>query len=327
MKSELNIVVIGGGTGLSVLLRGLKHRFNNITAIVTVADDGGGSGVLREDLGMLPPGDIRSCIIALANTEPTMEKLLQYRFEDGRLKGQSFGNLFIAAMDGISKNFEFAVKKISDIFAITGRVLPVSNEDVNLVAYLENGKKVKGESNIPKQVIKERSKIKKIEYFEENVKSVKEVPIAIKEADIILIGPGSLYTSIMPSLIIEDVKESLINTNAKIGFVSNLMTQSGETDSYLIKDHIQATIDHIGYNIYDYVIVNNGLIKKSDKERYHKDGSEFLSVTKSDIEYFNSKNIQLVEDDFVEVVKGYVRHDSLKIANMLEKLIDIKIYK
>lgn len=327
MKSELNIVVIGGGTGLSVLLRGLKHRFNNITAVVTVADDGGGSGVLREDLGMLPPGDIRSCIIALANTEPTMEKLLQYRFEDGRLKGQSFGNLFIAALDGISKNFEFAVKKISDIFAITGRVLPVSNEDVNLVAYLENGKKIKGESNIPKHVIKEKSKIKKIEYFEENVRSIKEVPIAIKEADIILIGPGSLYTSIMPSLIIEDVKTALINTNAKIAFVSNLMTQNGETNNYLINEHIQATIDHLGENIYDYVIVNNGLIQETDKERYHKDGSEFLSVTKSDIEYFNSKNIQLVEDDFVEVVKGYVRHDSLKIANMLEKLIDIKIYK
>lgn len=327
MESELNIVVIGGGTGLSILLKGLKTRFNNITAIVTVADDGGGSGILREDLGMLPPGDIRSCIIALANTEPTMEKLLQYRFEEGRLKGQCFGNLFIAAMNGISGNFEFAIEKISDILAITGRVLPVSNEDVHLVAYLENGTVVNGESNIPKKVIEEKSRIKNIEYNKNNVKSVSEVPIAIMNADIILIGPGSLYTSIMPSLIIDDVQKSLKKTNSKIIFVSNLMTQHGETDNYLVKDHIEASINHIGENIFDYVLVNNGKINKDDKERYQKDGSEFLLVTDKDQKYFKKNKIQLIEDDIVEVVKGYVRHDSIKIATMLEKLIDIKIYR
>jgi len=326
MKSELNIVVIGGGTGLSVLLKGLKIKYSNITAIVTVADDGGGSGILREDLGMLPPGDIRSCILALANTEPVMQKLLNYRFEDGRLKGQSFGNLFIAAMNGISQNFEYAVEKISDILAVTGKVLPVSNEDVNLIAYLENGAVIKGESNIPKQVIKEKSRIVRIEYDKKNVKSVKAVPEAIINADIILIGPGSLYTSIMPSLIIDDVRNALLKTNAKKVYVTNLMTQYGETDNYNIRDHVEASIIHLGQNIYDYVIVNNGKINENDRRRYHDEKSEFLIVSDDDREYFNKNNIMIIEDNLLEVVKGYIRHDSVKIANMLEKLIDIKIF-
>jgi len=326
MESELKIVVIGGGTGLSILLKGLKTRYSNITAIVTVADDGGGSGVLREDLGMLPPGDIRSCILALANTEPVMEKLLKYRFEEGRLKGQSFGNLFIAAMNGISQNFEYAIEKISDILAVTGKVLPVSNEDVNLVAYLENGSIINGESNIPSQVIKENSKIKRIEYNKKNVRSVQAVPKAIMEADIILVGPGSLYTSIMPCLIIEDVKNALLKTESKIVYVTNLMTQHGETDDYNIKDHVEASIKHIGENIYDYVIVNSGEINDNDRKRYHKENSEFLIVTDEDREYFNENNIEIIEDNLLEVVKGYVRHDSVKVANMINSLIEIKIY-
>lgn len=327
MISDLNVVVIGGGTGLSVLLRGLKHKYKNITAIVTVADDGGGSGILREDLGMLPPGDIRSCIIALANTEPTMEKLLQYRFDEGRLKGQSFGNLFIAAMDGISKNFEYAIKKISDILAVTGRVLPVSNEDVHLVAELENGEIIKGESNIPKQVIKSGSKIRKITYNKKEVRSVTEVPLAIMEADVILVGPGSLYTSIIPSLIIEDVSLALKKTKGKIAFVTNLMTQPGETTNYLIKDHVEAAIEHIGENVFDYVISNDGFINKEDRERYNKEGSKFLTITDEDSHYFKEKNIIKIEGDFIEVVKGYVRHNALVIADVVEKLVDIKIYR
>jgi uncharacterized cofD-like protein len=256
-----------------------------------------------------------------------MEKLLQYRFEEGRLKGQCFGNLFIAAMNGISENFEFAIEKISDILAVTGKVLPVSNEDVHLVAYLENGKIINGESNIPKQVIKEKSRIKRIEYNKENVKSVSGVPVAIMDADIILVGPGSLYTSIIPSLIIDDVKKALMKTNAKIVFVTNLMTQRGETDDYLVKNHIEASIDHIGENVFDYVLVSNGQIRRRDKERYHKDGSEILLVTEEDRLYFKENNIEIIEDNFLEVVKGYVRHNSIKMSNILEKLVDIKLYK
>ena len=194
------IVVIGGGTGLSTMLRGLKYYTSNITAIVTVGDDGGGSGTLREDLGILPPGDIRNCILALADTEPLMEDLLQYRFKDGTLKGQSFGNLFLAAMDGISDNFEDAVQKMSSVLAVTGKVLPVTLDDMQLEAILENGNKVVGESQIPVEALNQKSKIKKLMINPENAEPLKDALDAIKEADAIVIGPGSLYTSIIPNL-------------------------------------------------------------------------------------------------------------------------------
>ena len=309
MKSDLNVVVIGGGTGLSVLLQGFKYKFKNITAIVTVADDGGGSGVLREDLGMLPPGDIRACILALSNTEPTMEKLLKYRFDEGRLKGQSFGNLFIAAMNGISGDFQSAVKKISDILSVTGKVLPVSNEDVHLVAELENGKKIKGESNIPKKVIEMNSRIKKISYNKANVSCIDEVSKSIKNADIIIIGPGSLFTSIMPSLIIKEVKESLKTSKAKKILITNLMTQNGETDQFSVKDHYQAIIRHLGFEFFDTVLVNNGYIPDEVKRKYHEDNSEFVLPNKNDIDFFFFLNINLITDNFLEILKVYVRHD------------------
>ena len=194
------IVVIGGGTGLSTMLRGLKNYTSNITAIVTVGDDGGGSGVLREDLGILPPGDIRNCILALARTEPLMEELLQYRFKDGRLKNQNFGNLFLAAMDGISDNFEDAVQKMSSVLAVKGKVLPVTLEDMVLEAELENGNKVRGESIIGEEVIEQDSRIKKLKIFPEDAKALDDAISAIEDADAIVLGPGSLYTSILPNL-------------------------------------------------------------------------------------------------------------------------------
>ncbi len=204
-----NVVVIGGGTGQSIFLRGLKHHTENITAIVTVADDGGGSGVLRSDLGMLPPGDIRNCIMALANIEPTMNEVMQYRFEDGALKGQSFGNLFLAAMNGLYGNFETAVYKIGQIFAITGRVLPVTLENIDLIATLENSQVVKGESTIPKEVRKQKCKIDKITLIPEKCRPLDEVISSIHGADIIVMGPGSLYTSVIPNLLVPGVIDAI----------------------------------------------------------------------------------------------------------------------
>jgi 2-phospho-L-lactate transferase/gluconeogenesis factor (CofD/UPF0052 family) len=208
------IVVIGGGTGLSTMLRGLKYYTSNITAIVTVGDDGGGSGTLREDLGILPPGDIRNCILALADTEPLMEDLLQYRFKDGTLKGQSFGNLFLAAMDGISDNFEDAVQKMSSVLAVTGKVLPVTLDDMQLEAILENGNKVIGESQIPVEALNQKSKIKKLMINPENAEPLKDALDAIKEADAIVIGPGSLYTSIIPNLLVKKISNSVRKSDA-----------------------------------------------------------------------------------------------------------------
>ena len=308
------IVVIGGGTGLSTMLRGLKYYTSNITAIVTVGDDGGGSGKLREDLGMLPPGDIRNCILALADTEPIMKELLQYRFKDGRLKNQSFGNLFLAAMAGISDNFEDAVQKMSSVLAVTGKVLPVTLDDMKLIADLENGSVVEGESIIPEEVIKQKSKIKQLRINPERAKPLMDALVAIKEADAIVMGPGSLYTSIIPNLLVEDIVEGINKSDAIKIYISNVMTQPGETDDFAVSDHIKTLMKYNGKNSIDYVIANNGTIPEEIKERYLKKGSKLV-----DLDYDNIKdlNVEVLETDLIKIAKGYVKHDSDHLAQIL----------
>lgn len=308
------IVVIGGGTGLSTMLRGLKLYTNNITAIVTVGDDGGGSGKLRADLGMLPPGDIRNCILALADTEPIMEDLLQYRFTEGTLKGQSFGNLFLAAMDGISDNFEAAVQKMSSVLAVTGKVLPVTLDDMKLIAELENGNIVEGESIIPDEVIKQKSKIKNLKIEPEKAKPLLDALMAISEADAIVMGPGSLYTSIIPNLLVEDIAECINKSDAIKIYISNVMTQPGETDDFTVSDHIKTLMKYSGKNSVEYVIANNGTILKDIEERYLSEGSKLV-----ELDYDNIKDlgVKVVETDLVKITKGYVKHDSEYLAQVL----------
>ena len=308
------IVVIGGGTGLSTMLRGLKLYTNNITAIVTVGDDGGGSGKLRADLGMLPPGDIRNCILALADTEPIMEDLLQYRFTEGTLKGQSFGNLFLAAMDGISDNFEAAVQKMSSVLAVTGKVLPVTLDDMKLIAELENGNIVEGESIIPDEVIKQKSKIKNLKIEPEKAKPLLDALMAISEADAIVMGPGSLYTSIIPNLSVEDIAECINKSDAIKIYISNVMTQPGETDDFTVSDHIKTLMKYSGKNSVEYVIANNGTIPKDIEERYLSEGSKLV-----ELDYDNIKDlgVKVVETDLVKITKGYVKHDSEYLAQVL----------
>ena len=202
-------VVIGGGTGISTLLRGLKQYTSNISAIITVADDGGGSGMLRKDIGILPPGDIRNCILALSDTEPQMEKLLQYRFKDGDLKGQCFGNLFLAAMTGISGSFETGVRNMSEVLAVTGTVLPVTSENINLLAEFEDGTVINGESRIGNHNSIHPGRIKRVYLDKDNVKPLDSAISAIKNASVIILGPGSLYTSIIPNLLVDDVAQSI----------------------------------------------------------------------------------------------------------------------
>lgn len=308
------VVVIGGGTGLSTMLRGLKLYTNNITAIVTVGDDGGGSGKLRADLGMLPPGDIRNCILALADTEPIMEDLLQYRFKEGSLKGQSFGNLFLAAMAGISDNFEDAVQKMSSVLAVTGKVLPVTLDDMKLVAELENGNIVEGESIIPDEVIKQKSKIKKLKINPEKAKPLMDALVAIKEADAIVMGPGSLYTSIIPNLLVEDIVQGINKSDAIKIYISNVMTQPGETDDFAVSDHIKTLMKYGGQETIQYVIANNGIIPKEIEERYLKQGSKLVKL---DYENIKDLNVEVVETDLVKITKGYVKHDSEHLAQVL----------
>ncbi|ADL68305.1 protein of unknown function UPF0052 and CofD [Thermoanaerobacterium thermosaccharolyticum DSM 571] len=311
------VVVIGGGTGLSTMLRGLKHYTHNITAIVTVADDGGGSGVLREDLGILPPGDIRNCILALANTEPTMEKLLQYRFTDGMLKGQSFGNLFLAAMNGISDSFEEAVKKMSEVLAVSGKVLPVTLDDVKLKAKLKNGVVIGGESLIPKMQLKENSPIEKVFLEPKDAMPVEEAISDILNADGIILGPGSLYTSIIPNLLVNGICDTIEESKAIKIYVCNIMTQPGETIGYDANAHVDALFLH-GLKSLDYVLVNNKEIPYEYKDRYKEDMSQPVSY---DLEDFKEKGIKVIEKDVLAIKNNYIRHDEQKLAEILMELL------
>ncbi|WP_069648937.1 gluconeogenesis factor YvcK family protein [Caloranaerobacter ferrireducens] len=315
------IVVIGGGTGLSVLLRGLKKYTTNITAIVTVADDGGGSGVLREDLGMLPPGDIRNCILALADTEPIMEKLLQYRFEDGKLKGQSFGNLFIAAMNGICGNFEIAIKEMSNVLAVTGKVLPMTLEDVKLYAKLKNGKVIEGESNIPIENRKIGSEIDYVYIKPKESYPLKEAIEAIKEADCIVLGPGSLYTSVIPNLLVNGLSDAIYNSTAIKVYVANVMTQPGETDGYNVLDHVNAIFKHSKDGLINYVIANKEEIPNKTLLKYYKDGAKPVVIDEEQEQKLKAKGISVIKDNLVDIKKNYIRHDALRVSKILIDLI------
>ena len=230
-------MAIGGGTGLSTMLRGLKRHTNNLTAIVTVADDGGGSGVLRQELGMPPPGDIRNCLEALANVEPLMSELLHYRFTEGSLRGQSFGNLFLAALNGISGSFDQAVSRMSQVLAITGTVLPVTTANVQLEAEFENGARVLGESKIFYCKKREDCRIRRVRLLPERPPALAPAIAAIEEADMILLGPGSLYTSIIPNLLVDGIAEAILRSDALKIYIANVMTQEGETEGYSNSDH------------------------------------------------------------------------------------------
>nr|WP_253197975.1 gluconeogenesis factor YvcK family protein [Clostridium gasigenes] len=308
------IVVIGGGTGLSTMLRGLKYYTSNITAIVTVGDDGGGSGDLREDLGMLPPGDIRNCILALADTEPLMEELLQYRFPDGRLKNQSFGNLFLAAMNGVSENFEDAIQKMSSVLAVTGKVLPVTLDDMKLVAKLENGSIVEGESQIPNEVINQKSKIKKLMINPKDARALEESLKALREADAIVMGPGSLYTSIVPNLLVKDIVENIKKSDAIKIYICNIMTQPGETDNFSVSDHIKILQKYGGRNIVDYVIANRGDIPKVVKEKYLEDSSQLVELDRKELK---ALGVEAIEATLAKTEKAYVKHDTEYLAEVL----------
>lgn len=323
MESDPKIVTIGGGTGLSTMLRGLKVYSSNITAVVTVADDGGGSGILRQDLGMLPPGDIRNCILALANTEPIMEKLLQYRFQDGMLKGQSFGNLFLAAMDGICPSFEQAVQRMSDVLAVKGRVLPVTLQDIKLCAQLEDGYVIVGESKIGEHHKFHKGAIKKVYLEPESAKPLDEVIEAINEADVIVLGPGSLYTSIIPNLLVNGVCETIRDSKALKIYVCNVMTQPGETEGYTVEDHIGAIERHSFKGIVDYCIYNTADISEDLKRKYRDDGA---GVVRLETGGTRISGIKLLGEDFVCINNSYIRHDTKRLAETIINLVEKTLF-
>lgn len=306
------IVVVGGGTGLSMLLKGIKRITNNVTAIVTVGDDGGSSGRLREEMGVLPPGDIRNCIAALADDDDLVTELFQYRFKKGEgLEGHSFGNLFLTALCSITGDMVRAVKESSRVLSIRGRVLPSTLDDMRLVAEMEDGRIIHGESNIPEA----NGKVKRLFTEPENCKPLEDVISAIKDADLIILGPGSLYTSVIPNLLIKEISAEIAKSNAKKIYVCNIMTQPGETDNYTVSDHITAIINHAGFsNIMDAVLINDNL-PENMAEKYKLAGS---FPVKLDTDNIKKLNVRIVSKKLIEDSKeGLVRHSSNRVARAI----------
>ena len=290
-KHGPRIAVIGGGHGLSNMLRGLKDYTENLAAIVTVADDGGGSGALRQDLGMM-----------------------DYRFQEGSLAGQSFGNLFLAALNGISPSFDTAVRRMSEVLAITGRVLPVTTADVQLEAEFENGASVVGESKIFHCKKKEDCRITKVRLLPERPKALPEALSAIHEADMIVLGPGSLYTSIIPNLLVDGIVDAIRESTALKIYACNVMTQEGETEGYTASDHIAALFKHSVPGLFHLCLVNSSPIPRDVAERYAAEGAELLRY---DADRCAALGVELVSRPIATVQDGYVRHHPDKLAQEL----------
>ena len=309
------IVVVGGGTGLSTLLRGLKTYSANITAIVTVADDGGSSGRLREEFGVLPPGDIRNCLAALADEEKLLTELFQYRFRAGDgLTGHSFGNLFLTAMTDITGDLVQAIAASSKVLAVRGQVLPATLSDVRLWAELADGRRIEGESNIPKAA----GKIVKIGCIPENPPAVPAAIKAIQEADYIIIGPGSLYTSLIPNLLVGEIADAIAATNVPRIYICNIMTQPGETDGYSVAEHIQA-IDYACGNrrLFDAVLVHKKTPSAQALIRYAQQNAHPVFLDRESVTKLGRRIVPaniLFEDEY-----GAVRHDPQKLAKVLLK--------
>jgi len=319
MRSKVKVVTIGGGTGLSVLLRGLKKYPLEITAIVTVADDGGSSGKIRSDMNIPSPGDIRNVIAALSDVEPYLEKMFQYRFDSGEVKGHPVGNLMIAAMTDIHGDFSTAVKVMSRILNVRGTVLPTTNDIATLNAVLSTGEIIRGESSITEA----GGVIDHVYITPSRVKPNEDVLKAIEQADYIIMGPGSLYTSIIPNLVISKVSEKIRESNAKKIYVCNVMTQHGETDNYSVSDHIVAINKHVEENIFDLVIANSREFDDSILSKYHKEKQEPVKI---DQEKIKELGIKLIKNNDVGIVdNNTIRHNADKVSELIyDYIIDDK---
>lgn len=308
------ITVVGGGHGLSVLLRGIKQATSNVTAVVTVADDGGSSGRLRQDLGMIPPGDLRNCLVALADTEPLMEKLFQHRFEgSSELSGHSFGNLFIAAMTQVTGDVETALKESSKVLAVKGQVLPASKEFVRLDAIMEDGTVVCGESQIPEA----HKRIHRVKLYPEHAEAVQSSLDAIRNAEAIVLGPGSLYTSVIPNLLVEGIGDAICRSKAVKIYICNVMTQPGETDGYTVSMHVKAIMDHAGRNAVDYVIVNSTPVPEDLKQKYAETGAYPVVV---DDDALNQLGVGIIKADLI-TSKDAIHHDPKKLCDSVMRVV------
>ena len=313
MRSDLRIVSIGGGTGLSVLLHGLKRYPVDITAVVTVSDDGGSSGRLRREFDVQPPGDIRNCMVALSEDEALLSRLFQYRFRTGRgLKGHSFGNLFLTALTEVLGNFSEAVRASSEVLNIAGCIYPSTENDVALEAVLENGAVVRGETRISRS----RRRIKAIRLRPRRCRPHPKTLAAIEQADLITLGPGSLFTSVIPNLLVEGIPQAIRRARAVKAYFVNLMWQPGETSDFTASDHIRAIQNHGGDKLLDYAIVNTQPIRAALRRRYAH--QQALPV-ENDLERIEEMGIRLVGGNFLQESQK-VRHNPEEIAAVAVRL-------
>lgn len=314
----MKIVAIGGGTGLPLLLEGLKKYTEDLTAIVTVTDSGRSSGMIREEFNILPPGDIRNCLIALSDSERLLQDLFQYRFMDGKLKGQAFGNLFIAALSKLTGSFERSIKETAKILKLKGKVLPSTLHNIHLCAELEDGSMIKKESNIIKF---DKPRIKRV-FLEPEAETTGEVAEAILSANIITLGPGSLFTSVISNLLVSGISEAIKDSNAKKIYICNIATQPGQTDGYKASDHVKKIIEYMKCKP-DFVILNGKMPEKNVLKLYEKENS-FL--VENDIEEIRKMGIGVVVEDVIDLrrkkeilweKKDLLRHDPDKLATTI----------
>lgn len=317
LKKGPKIVIIGGGKGLSNILSGLKEFTSNITSIVSTFDDGGSTGKLREELDILPPGDIRRSIIALSKKEPSMEKLLSYRFHDGKIDNHSLGNLIIAAMTDIMGGFAPAIQTLSSIFNVRGKILPVTLDNTKLCAGLENGEIVVGEDNIRPRSLEAKSRIKQIFLKDTEATPAPGVIEAIMDADVIVIGPGSLYTSVICNLLVNDIGKAIIQSKAKKVMIANLMNEPGETLGYTLARHVNEVERYLGKHALDYVIANNGEVTEEMLYDFNQGAS--TPVT-NDLENIQNRTISVIQEDLIITAPNAILHDNLRVSEIIMEI-------
>lgn len=318
------IVVIGGGTGTFTVLSGLKKYPVELSAIVSMADDGGSTGVLRDELGVLPPGDVRQCLVALSNSSKTLRDLFTYRFESGGLAGHSFGNLFLSALEKINGNFEDAVIEAGRLLGVRGQVIPVTVEKTTLVAELENGEILRGETVIDESRKSGHLRIRKV-WLDPTTHATYRAVEAVENADLIILGPGDLYTSIVPNLLVQGISEALRRTNAKITYIVNLMTKFGQTNGFQASDFTQTIEGFIGRNVIDYVMVNTAKPAQGFLDVYAEQKEFFVEPQ---VEELHATGYEIINGDFISPLvyekaaadvlrRSLIRHDSEKLAQAI----------
>jgi len=329
-----NVVTIGGGTGSFMLLSGLKKYPINLSAIVSMADDGGSTGVLRDELGVLPPGDVRQCLVALSQSSETLRNLMNYRFKNGGLKGHSFGNLFLSALEKINKNFEKGVKEASKILNIKGEVIPVTGKDTNLYVLLKNGKLLKGENKINHNFEIEKIGIKKI-FLNPRAKANAKALDKIRRADLIVIGPGNHYCSILPNFLVSGVSEAIKKSKARVVYNCNLVNKNGHTENFDLDDYVKSIEKYIGVSRIDFVTFNSKnpnpkLIKKYEMKKdsliklnEEKNKKRSFEIIKEDI--LKDKEIIYAKADRIANIRSFIRHDSEKLAKVIMKILNKKV--